>query len=541
MLPRLLGGLGISVDDFLVSKSKSIVKNREMVADDKTMKMFQTVYIDKNRVSKIPVKTDDRTLTAFKMQLDDQKEGRPLSEQKAIVFILGNNGYVANDLPGVLPLSKKIIEESLSASIQLNVAWFCQDYRGRGFNQHNNDNFNDYSIEQDAKDQAAFIKTLVDAGYKPKNIMVFGYSYGSAVGLWAMYHLIKTYGDHFANIKFFSDRGYGNPFNGPIVSLLIADQQAAHQKLFLHEMMPDIPLGDIAEKLPNSCVFRVEDDLSVYKPISLADAASPEKLPGRIWVGRTDVEQPNPHSADHFSLQFKAISELKPALLITAMLNEIPIQLCFTKNPLLYDNKPFPGYIFKEGATPDSDDFIAMSKEISTQSRIKDKYSGPRQKLLSVRCQVIAELVNKLHLYCLARAERAKKSGIGAQYNKAWLGQTGLVGWTAKQQVQMAIRLMDCITQTAPDHKTIEQLANESGPHRSGELSDIFLKIKQFSQEYSQLKEFNLWIMTVKSSALKPTYDSQGLVTSRLFPSQDDIADDWEDARDILDSKPMFR
>lgn len=98
------------------------------------------------------------------------------SSKLAIVYMCGNGEFAAYSL---MTLKHEFTEFLRDINIPENAEYhlICQDYRGRGFNQAvTTESFENYPLAQDAKDQAALLKSLLAERFCAENILVIGHS-----------------------------------------------------------------------------------------------------------------------------------------------------------------------------------------------------------------------------------------------------------------------------------------------------------------------------------------------------------------------------
>lgn len=552
MFSAALGYAGAYVPNYFIKNAKDLLKDRQFVANAYEMYNFVWHY-SKNTslrlVTSLDVAVPMRTLVAHKLQLPTTEKNDSALIKKAIIYMMGNCFYVAESLPKVEQLLKNLVKDTNNLTSNVEYTVFCQDYRGRGFNQENKEeNFNDYPMSQDAEDQAALIRKLVEEeGYKPEDIFVLGYSFGSAVGLWAIYNLVKDVDVTYANIKFYSDRGFGNLFDYPIVRPFVHDQEEAHQRLHALGMMPNIFLHEIARQLEECLVTAVAKEHLLHEKIALVERLTQTDMPGRVWVAETDnPSRVDPHLASHQAIHAAHIPELKSHYFMLAIMHEMKITLLFNAE-LPKDDKgeTILGYALKKDALPSHTDFVAIPP-LTISSEEKPNHAS----LPPLTVTVTADLISRLHAYCLQTASQAIESGLGAANNKAWLSTTGWTGWTAKQQIQMAIRLMTELAKNEEvDVLALLALQQEVGPHASGRLCLIFQDIIKFAEDYKRLQQFNAWIASMEKRredrAHKKAYsaiDLTGVFSpdasvgewERLNPSSDEesnpsLDEEWEE------------
>lgn len=488
----------------IIDKSKDVIKDRRLIAYVSDMDYFQRVYQRDTR---------SRTVSTLDVTVFEEKEGIPsqrklkahqltlpsspstsTSTKLALVGLTGNCFYVAETLPKWEPLLKRLIQETQKTDANVTMSLFCQDYRGRGFNkQFTEENFNDYPTLQDAIDQAALIKKLVEQeGYSPENILLLSHSYGSAVGLWALYLLVKE-DIKYARIKMYSDRGYGNLLDYPFVNFFLSDQKEAHQLLHALQMMPDMFLHEIANQLPETFVTNTKNEEMVAMNIGLIQRLKVEEMPGRVWL--MDASNPyniNPHLAEHSHIKPENMKEVITPYFMLAMLLEKPIRPFFPCPTLQDENgKSIEGYALKEGATPGQKEHITLPL---FSLKKEEKVSGG----LSVKVESVSRLIAKLHAYCLERAKEARDSGYGEEHKRAWVGKTSLFGWTAKEQIETAIYIMECLAkEEGPDIEALQVLQLKVGAYETGRLHEIFTEVMKFIADYQQLLYFNQWVMAM--------------------------------------------
>ncbi|MEO8964260.1 MAG: hypothetical protein ABI370_06280 [Gammaproteobacteria bacterium] len=512
ILNLLKAPIGERVENFLSDMSQNLLKPRVYAQppDSFYLAIKQT---QSRKIEDLEVQSENRKLVAHKLQLTEnhpEDKSNLTLRKKAIVYLPGNCPYISDSLPEMEPVLKDLVNSVSKVNHTSMIAVFCQHYRGRGANQvKHSENFNDYTMHQDAKDQAALLLKLIQLGYQPEDILVLGYSYGSAVGLWAIHHLASNFDSAYSNIKFYSDRGFGNLFDFPyIIKPFIVDQTAAHHKLYQKGMMPELPLREIVVKsVPESFIFHIENDKCIWIDFSLAGSLSQTKLPGRIFSGEADVEDKpefanypsvfknNPHLATRSAIHLKFISELKPNHFITAMLTEIPISIVFKYK----FTQSISGYALKLDAKSGESEFIDIPEKILQK---KEKPAAIKQTFLATN--VIANFLQQLHEYCNKRAERAAASGYGGDFKKPLVGSSGFVGWTARQQIQMAIHLMNFLCdENGPNVEAIVALHGETGPHDSGALALIYTQLMQFIEEYKKLQCFNGWVGSMPQRRLE--------------------------------------
>ena len=520
--------IGYSIETFCVEHARDIIKVR-------TTKQPSDVWYllakrtESRTIEDIDISSELEPLIAHKLQLvnkDSASASHANSHsKKAIIYLAGNNPFIMDSLPSMEPFLQTVSQIMKETKMEDNVACFFQHYRGHGANQsHGQENFNDYSIFQDAKDQALLVKKLVEEGYKPDDIILMGYSYGSAVALWTIYYLVTEFDMKYINVKFYSDRGYGDPFDFPYIKPFIQDQKEAHQRLYEKEMMPFVQLHDLAAWLPDTFVFRIHNDRSIWMDFSLANTFKPDELPGRVWIGKSENESTqDPHYASRDAIGLKTIQEIKPHHFMAAMLNEKPIDLYFDIKIPMLNGHSFAGYAFKNDAAMGSADFVALPV-----IEMKKDNKQEVKEVFSVLSNAISNLIQQLHGYCCQRAEQAAASGYGGDYKKPWLGKSGFVGWTAKEQVQMAVRIMTSLChENGPDITNLRSIQQEDGPHCSGGLFKIFMDVMSFVEEYSQLQHFNQWVTTMsfrRQERMKSDYAAEKIALAKLHES---LADDW--------------
>lgn len=536
----MLARLGGFIPEYFIRNVRQIIKPKEFIAYPADMNFFNWYYVKSpHRVvttlsvvvkKKKEGEADDRTLTAHRLTLPVETLGNTETPvKKAIVYLTGNCFYVAESMPKREPLLRMLQEEAKKAGANVQFAFFCQDYRGRGFNQETpEENFHRYTVEQDAKDQATLIRKLVEEeGYLPENIFLLSYSMGSAVALWALYLLVKEQGIHYADIKNYSDRGYGNLFDFPLVSWFVADQAEAHERLHQIGMMPDIFLPDLAQQLPETLATNTVNEEMMVMNVGLTEGLKAEEMPGRVWVLDTShPERINPHLTEHADIRLKNLPEVTSPYFMLAMMLETPIQLSFPVEPPKEDSgQCISGYALKKEAMLPSLDYIALPPF----PKGKEKEAGSSS--LSVAINTVADFVSRLHRYCVERGEEARESGLGAVHNRAWLSSTGMTGWSAKQQMEMAVTIMGhLIRAEGPDIAALTTLQDQNGPHQSGRLYFIFADVMKFVTEYKQLRYFNQWVATMqerRENRHKKAAEST-ISLDDIFITDPDIACHWE-------------
>lgn len=495
--------IGGRVENYLVENAKDILKPKTTTLPPDQY-FLEGKYARNYHVDEITINTDLEPLKAHRLTyLSARKPKSDLPPQrKAIIYLPGNCPAIMDSLPNMLPLMEDMAADFFDMNQSIELVSYCQHYRGRGANQHSaEENFNDYTMLQDAKDQAELIRHLVTEGYQPKDILLIGYSYGSAVALWAANLLNKKYGKTYSQLKFYSDRGFGNLFEFRYLKPLIYDQETAHQRLHEKEMMPKKALHDVLVKnLPNSIVFNIENDLCIWEDYSLAYTFKSTDMHGHVFTGCAEGFE-NSHFADRGSIHLKHITQIQPHHLMTALLLEKPIDLLFPAE------LPVKGYALREGVAPGHHDYLVCAPnapEVPPTS-----FTG-----LPILATVVSHLIGTLDDYCHARAARASASELGPDYNHAWFAQTGLFGWSARQQIEAAIQLMKLLCEK-PNPNVIElaKLKASLGPHQSGELKKIFDKIILFIDELQLIKRFNYWVSMIsdKSAAEKLTFSESDL------------------------------
>jgi hypothetical protein len=524
----MLSRLGKKIPDYFINNAQNLIKERRFIAPLGDMNYFSWYFasaLHLRQVGYIEVPCQDRKLRAHTLQLH-QKTHQPAkpSVKKAIIYMLGNCHYVAEHLPKLEPLLKTMMTQTAELGIHADYTLFCQDYRGRGFNQvGEEENWNDYPLSQDVDDQANLIKYLVEEqGYEPKNILVVAYSYGSAMGLWAVYNLIRQYGVKYADLKLYSDRGYGNLLDFPLVNVFLDNQQEAHKRLHALKVMPDIFLHSIAEQLPESFATNVENEVMMKMNIALVESLKQEEMEGRVWVTQTDnAAIIDAHLASHDAIHLKSIPQVKAYHFMLAMQHQLPIKLQLAVAlPTM-----ITGYALKENAKPGDDDFVAFSPPALRQD--EEVLSSAA---IVITDDAVANLLSRLHTYCLERAEQARKSGLGALHNRAWLSQSGMTGWTAKQQIESAMEIMRYVAGCSPtDISAVKALQQKSGPHQSGRLNRIFVDVARFMQEYQSLHKFNEWVLGMDARRLmREQQAAESEVDLRgIFLPDPSIATDW--------------
>lgn len=500
----MLGRVGFFIPRKVIENSRDFIKDKKLIAYPASMNYFQQCYqrnTDFRTVSTLDITVIDekedgvqtqRILKAHQLTLPSSPKTSD-STNLAIVGLTGNCFYVAESLPKWEPLLKMLINEAKKEDAHIALSLFCQDYRGRGFNQQSStENFHDYPILQDAIDQAALIKKLVqEEGYLPENILLLSHSYGSAVGLWSLYLLVKE-DINYARIKMYSDRGYGNLLDYPLVNFFLSDQKEAHQLLHALQMMPDIFLHEIASQLPEAFITNTKNEEMVTMNIGLIQRLKVEDMPGRVWL--MDASNPNgtnPHLAEHFHIKPENMKEVIAPYFMLAMLLEKPIRVIFSCPPLRdEDGKLLEGYALKEGATLGQKEHVALSPFPSQQE--------DDSAFLSVNVTAVANLITRLHLYCQQRAKEARESGYGEEHKRGWIGRGGFFGWTAKEQIETAIYIMQCLAaETGPDVRALQTLEEKVGAHKTGRLQEIFIDVMRCIADYQQLLHFNQWVMAM--------------------------------------------
>jgi len=480
----------------LVTHAKDLIKPKDFIAYRWDMETFAK-KAKTNDIETLEVKTEDVLFVAHRRIAKDKTPPTLPKERIAVVYLPGNCDCVASTfVQKLLPLVDHILEESKKLDASPVIDCYSQDLRGRGFNVTKpSDNFNHYTILQDAKDQAALIEKLVADGYEKRNIYLLGYSYGSIIALSALDHLIKKLGDSYADIIFYGDRGYDDLFKHPLVSRYILNPTKGYEHLHAHGMTPEKTPHDLAMRLPNSFLMGVESDPCIPPEISLPHSVTPGELPGRVWIGQADNW--NPHFSNHDALSLSMMPEVKSLHFMTAMINKRPIKLIFDLDlpPEGKELKACKGYALAPGIH-EGPDFVSFSLPAgSAPEESKEELSS-----LIVKVFTIPRLLIRLHQYCLLRAERALSSGLGAKYNHATLGSTGLFGWTVKQQIEMAIRIMSYLAEArAPNITSIKSLMNASGPQHSGGLKNIFSDVYRFAGAIEHIEHFNLWTAALRA------------------------------------------
>lgn len=466
MLSRILGTLtrGL-VENYFVEHARDIIKPRHFIAKPNVMHWFESAFLRKRRIKTIKHVSDNKELIAHAFHIDENIDKSSVRDKKAVIYMLGNCHYIAEAFPRIESFMKDFSDLTQKQISCTSVTFFCQDYRGKGYNQHGErDNFNDYSLLQDAKDQAALIHHLVTKeNYKPENILICGYSYGSAMGLWAIALLAEKYGSHYANLKIMCDRGFGNLFNYPPVKLFVKDNELANERLRQKNVMPKQHLHDIAMHLPASCVYEVEDPKRGYfEDITLAAMLTKNKMQGRCWRGQLTSQAATeiPHFAGHEDMQIKSIPELKPYHLMVAMLTEKPIVLDSQRQ--------------RCGSAISSKDTKVATFSLSTQA---------------ITC-----LLKKIEDYCLERFNKTNNSASFQDYFR----------WTAQQKIQMAVKIAELLDQTdGANIIELQQLSAIEGPHQSGTLKKILSDVMALVTDLEQLKHFNAWITSLPASRLQ--------------------------------------
>lgn len=544
MLGRILGTLtGGRVETFYVENARELIKPKTFVASSWYMDEFTSRHISKHNIKSTFHISEGRRLDVhyFQNSTSPAEEKSVDVTKKAVIYMTGNCHYVAEAIPRLA--EDKFFDdfEALVKKMEptADVSFYCQDYRGRGFNQKDaKENFNDYTLFQDAKDQASLIrKLIVEDRYKPEDILVCGYSYGSAIGLWAIFFLINQYGSSYANVKIYSDRGFGNLFNYYPISFFIKDNENANQRLHQIGVMPEISLYDIAKLLPASCVFEIEDpqrDKVYLDTITLHHSFQKEEFLGRVWMGKKiETSWYLPHFTPHNQIQLKYIPECRPYFFMVAMLTETPIKLSF----LPYTEKEISGYALVNEAKPGDENFVRLLKKVS--SPVEEKKEGAVSPVHTIQTNAISPLISQLDAYCISRASRAKESPQGGDYNHAYGGGSGLVGWTAKQQIEKAIEIMGLLMKARrPDFTALKELLTKPGPHQSGSLKIICREIKAFINECESLEYFNRWILAMKPTrevAIKKS-EAMGKKTLTLYESKAEAnEEDWEPLSSLAD------
>lgn len=497
----LLSPIGSRVENYLIESAKDIIKPKSDTQPPDKWFLSQTESA-RHKLQSIDVEVEGRVLIAHRLTVVNRRGiSTQSSIRKAIVYMPGNNPNIMDSLPTMQPLMEEILDDVMDSKEAINLVCYCQHYRGRGANQKTDaENFNDYPMLQDAKDQAALIHHLTQQGYHPSDILLVGYSYGSAVAIAAVQELVKKHGDHYKQIKFFSDRGFGNPFDLKYLKPLIYDITKAHQRLHEKEMMPQKLLRDvIVECLPYSVIFHVEGDQCIWPDYSLASSFTPDEMMGKIFEGCAERVN-NPHYADRSALHLKYLSQIQPHHLMTALLLEKPIRLLF------YAEMPRQGYALSLNAKPGDLDYIDFPRR--AHERTEDSEID-----LPVISTAVTHLVGQLDRYCAQRAERAIESGYGSDYNHAWFGRAGMVGWTARQQIEMAVSIMKALCdQQNPDVATIMKLKDSLGPHHSGELRNIFENVYHFAMECERINRFNQWVYQMKQARNAVQANSRRLI-----------------------------
>lgn len=521
----IVSPIGGRVENYLVDNAKDILKPKTTIQPPDAA--FLAVKNAENfQIDEINIETELHPLIAHKLTLTRFRKPKvnATPQRKAIIYMPGNCAEILDSLPSMLPLMEDMVEDFVDMNQLIDLACYCQHYRGRGANRHTEDeNFNDYAMLQDAKDQAALIRHLVAQGYRPEDIMLIGYSYGSAVALWAANLLNRHDGNQYSKLKFYSDRGFGNLFEFRYLKPLIYDQEIAHQRLHEKEMMPSQTLHDVLiANLPNSIVFQIENDASIWDDYSLAYTIQATEMPGQIFVGRAEGFG-DAHFADRRSIHLKEIIQVQPHHLVSALLLEKPIDFMF---PAML---PRAGYALRNDVTKGHRDFLGF--ELAVEDVASPNFTG-----LPIIATVVSHLIDQLDTYCKARAERARASELGPDYNHAWFAQTGIFGWSARQQIETAMQLMKLLCEK-PQPNVIElaKLKVSLGPHQSGDLKKIFDKIVLFVDELQLIKRFNNWISSISAE----------LVTDKSTLSRS-VLTDWnlienypEDVKNIESHSPV--
>lgn len=483
MLSRLLGSLSAGlIESFFVENAKNMIKPRVLIASYYQMRWFEFDFIPKYNIRTIKYVSDERALVAHFFQTNHREEKPASINKKAIIYVLGNCHYVAEALPRIKSFVTDFTKLIKKLEPNTHITCFCQDYRGRGFNQSSEEeNFNDYTLLQDAKDQAALIHHLVDKeGYQPENILICGYSYGSAIGLWSIALLVEKHGVHYADLKIMCDRGFGNLFNYPPVKIFVKDNDAANKRLQQKEVMPAQHLHDLAMLLPASCVYEVEDEKRGYmNEVTLASTFAAGEMKGRCWQGMAETSVKSPHFAAHDKMQIKSIPELRPYYLMVAMLTEKSINLDIKHgNP--------------------------------------DEKKQHNQASLHITTHVVSVLLKKIDDYCDSRSLQANHAETIKSYFK----------WTARQKIETAMQIRKQLDQANyPNVEALKYLHNQRGPQHSGTLNTIFLDVMALVTDLEQLLHFNKWISSMKLSRL---VRQQALSSRKIFGLFATVDGDWE-------------
>lgn len=435
-------------------------------------------YIENNFGRVLPLQVNIH-LKAYSLNI--QQSHPTLSEQIAIVYMAGNCGKINDNLSTLEPFLFTLLQYMQTTSLlKYRVTLFFQDYFGRDTNcNEKGDNFSLHDYKKDVTDQAALIQKLIEKGYKKNNIIIIGYSYGSAVALGVLDYLIKVVDISYKDIKFLSDRGYGNLFNHPYIKPLIFNQDYAHQQLAEKNMMPDSPLATILAELPESLILHIMNDRNIPEEISLATAALNDQVIPNYRIICTEATQlkNRPHFERRVNIVLKCLPEIKFFHIVTALIAERPIQVYFR----------FPA-------------ITSFSYKLDDEEEMTINFD-PNKTILNsdinaIQSDSIIQLIQMLDNYCIARAERAKNSGQGKNYNHSWFKQLG-DGWTAGEQVKMALLIMEKLQDFKNNIVILVELKDKDGPHKSGGLGMIYSKLMDLILEYKKIDSLNKWLISM--------------------------------------------
>lgn len=467
-------------------------------------------------LTNIEVKTEQGSLIAYKLTLAAEvKSTLAQNKKKALIYVCGNGEHVSDMIPIQEQLLRDVSKQSKNIGKPQDIALFMQDYRGRGTNQTDeNEDFNKYPLQQDAKDIAHLVKKLVADGYAHENITIMGHSLGSAVTLWAM-DILTQENNKFKEMNVVSDRGYGDPEHILFLHHIKKIDETLKKQLQEKGMMPKKPLADIAASLPNFLALMATDDGVIPESLhaglvtTLKKSTHQEKFQGHTFTLENNDKKQDAHNVAYDRLNLKMIPELQPHVLVTAMMHKEPIKIRFA-----------PKYMPAKKLTLLNLDEITNGLSQTPTYGWVLKNSNPKE---TIACPPLPHILNnssittstdlatQLFDHCTRCAAESKESKQGKSHISSNLFFASLIYWTSGDEIEKTCEILQLLCQdNGPDVESLEKLNKEKGPQQRGQLRTLMDKVIATTNEYKEIQKLNTWIkpaapVTDTNKKMRPT------------------------------------